>query len=167
MDFPTPLNYYGITKALSEVDTLVYPKSLVIRSSKIFSLGFDTRNFIARLYASLKDNKEFVAVNDQSNNPIHADLMAETIEALILKNKFGIFNVGGEDYLSNYELARRFAEHFGLKSSLITPSSTDKYCENARRPKDVRLMLNKIRTLSIKTYNLDEMFPHMKKWMKK
>ena len=32
---PTPINYYGVTKAMSEAITSMYEKSLIIRASKI------------------------------------------------------------------------------------------------------------------------------------
>lgn len=155
---PSPLNYYGILKCMSEAQTLSYSKSLVIRAAKIFSVGYDNRNFIARLYNSLKNKEPMSVVDDQFNNPLHADCMAESILTLIEKQKCGIFNLAGEDYVSNYELAVRFAEYFDLDKSLILPIATDKSNQKAVRPMQVKLSLSKLKSNSVKTYTLNQMF---------
>ncbi|NQV09513.1 NAD(P)-dependent oxidoreductase [Candidatus Woesearchaeota archaeon] len=162
----TPLNYYGETKVMSEEETLKYPKSIVIRASKIFSVGYDKRNFIARAHISLMNNQEVVAVDDQYNNPVHADFMADAIKTLVSMNKSGIYNVGGEDYVNNYEFAKRFSEYFGFDTSLVKAVKTDEATQAAKRPRDVNLNLEKLKSEGIKTHNLNEMFKLMEKYIK-
>jgi len=162
-DIVSPINYYGMNKVISEIETRAYEKSIIIRACKIFSLGYDTRNMIARTYYDLKNNREARIICDQFNNPLHADFMAEAIKQLILKNKRGTYNLGGEDYLDNYTFCRIFAEHFRFNSSLIKPIKTEEITQLAPRPKKVFLKLNKLKKEGIKTYTLKEMFEYMEK----
>jgi dTDP-4-dehydrorhamnose reductase len=158
---PAPLNYYGVTKLISEIYTRKYKNSLVIRASKIFSLGYDNRNLLARLYLSLINEKEFPAANDQFNNPIHADFLSRSIIGLVSSGTSGIYNVGGDDYVSNYELAKSFADYFKFDSSLIKPVNTKESRLTAKRPKHVFLDTKKLKSTGIETYKLINMFKTM------
>lgn len=159
---PAPLNYYGITKVMSEIYTKQYNRSLIIRASKIFSLGYDSRNLLARAYLSLANNKKFFSSNDQFNNPVHADFLSKSIMGLVSLRASGIYNVGGEDYVNNYELAKSFADYFRLDSSLVMPIETKESELMAKRPKHVFLNLKKLKSAGIKTYKLKNMFKTMK-----
>jgi dTDP-4-dehydrorhamnose reductase len=162
-DMVSPINYYGMNKVISEIETRAYENSLIIRACKIFSLGYDTRNMIARTYDDLKNNREARIICDQFNNPVHADFMAEAIKELIEKDKRGTYNLGGEDYIDNYNFCKRFAEHFRFNSALIKPIKTEEITQLAPRPKKVFLKLDKLKKEGIKTYNLKEMFEYMEK----
>ena len=157
-----PLNYYGITKIMSEIETSGYKNSLIIRSSKIISLGYGGKNLIVRLDNDLKNKRKVQASSDQYNNPITANFMADTIKKLILKSKTGVFNIGGENYVSNYELSLMFASLFGYDASLISGIVTKTGEQLVIRPKDVFLTLDKLKKAGIDTYNLDQMFNDMK-----
>jgi len=154
---PTPINYYGITKVLAESDTLRAPEALVIRQSKIFSLGYDDRNFLARLEKSLRSGIAFPTVDDQYNNPVHADIAASMIASLIQQGERGIYNVGGLDFVSNAELAHRFARHRGLPEHLIVATKTIVSPGIAPRPMKVHLLLDKIQRKNISVWSLDQM----------
>ncbi|MDD2678285.1 MAG: NAD(P)-dependent oxidoreductase [Candidatus Nanoarchaeia archaeon] len=158
---PTPINYYGIMKLLAEQDSLSYEKTLVIRPGKIFSLGYDLRNFIARTQQSLARNEKIKAINDQFNNPIHADFLSDSIKQLIEKGEKGIYNVAGKDYVSNFEFAKLFAKHFNFNESLIDSIKTDETNQIAQRPKNVELKLDKLEKAGIKAHSLEKMFEHM------
>lgn len=155
---PTPINYYGVTKTMSEIVTGTYRKSLIIRASKIFSLGYDDRNFIARTYQSLANGQKVLAVDDQYNNPIHADLLAKSIMELIDLERLGIYNIGGKDYVSNYGLAKSFARFFGLDHSLIKSIKTKESGQATQRPRHVYLKIDKLRLDGIGTHRLKYMF---------
>ena len=89
--------------------------------------------------------------------------MADAIKQLIEKNKTGIYNVGGEDYLDNYNFCKRFAEHFKLDAALVKPIKTEETAQSAPRPKKVFLILDKLKKEHIKTHNLKEMFEYMER----
>ena len=161
-DIPTPINYYGILKWVAENEVLNYEKSMVVRPCKIFSIGYDERNFTARVYNSLKKGEEFFAVSDQYNNPVLADFISESIKELIKQKAMGIFNIGGKDFVNNYEFAKLFAEYFNLDSSLIKSVSTDKSSQKAPRPMKVKLLLSKMESKGVRAYTLDEMFKMIK-----
>ena len=166
-NIPTPINYYGIMKMLAENNVLTYKNSLIIRPGKIFSLGYDKRNFIARTYQSLINNEKIKAIDDQFNNPIHADFLSKTIKELIEKKETGIYNIAGKDYVNNFEFAKLFARYFNLDESLIESIKTKDIKQIAKRPVNVELKINKLTNMGIKTYSLEDMFEHMKSFFGK
>ena len=99
-----------------------------------------------------------LAIDDQFNNPIHADLLAKSIMGLISLKRFGIYNIGGKDYVSNYGLAKSFAGFFGLDHSLIKPIKTKESNQTAQRPKHVYLKISKLRLDGIEIHRLKYMF---------
>ncbi len=152
------VNYYGELKIVAEKETAEYNNSLIIRPGKIFSLGYDSRNFIARLDNALKKGEEQFIIDDQYNNPIHADKLSDAIKELVRAGKKGVYHVAGKDYLSNYELALAFANHFGLDINLIKTIHTKDTKQFAKRPMNVKLLTKKIEREGIKIYSLKEMF---------
>ncbi len=165
-DYLSPLNYYGITKAMAEIETSSYKKSLIIRPSKIFGIGYDNRNLIARSYNSLKNKKKVFVVNDQFNNPIGANFIAKSMKQLISLEKKGIYNIGGKDCVSNFELVERFAKYFDMDYKLVISKKSNKLNQTVKRPSKVNLALNKIKLVKIKTYSLNSMFKSMKEELK-
>src|SRR3989338_7302648 len=57
-DKPNPMNTYGKTKLEGEKIVLSVENSLVVRSTLIFSLGYDTKNLLAVIVKSLKAGEE-------------------------------------------------------------------------------------------------------------
>ena len=82
-DFPHPLNTYAKTKLAGEQITMQAPGSLLVRTSKIYSLGYDQRNFLARLITQFKGKEQIKITNDQYTNPISTEDAATAIARLI------------------------------------------------------------------------------------
>src|SRR3989344_870873 len=161
-DAENPLSYYGTTKLLAEKETLQHARSLIIRTSKIFSLGRDTRNFAARLYDSLAKGQEVMQVDDQFTNPILADDLARIIKELIFKDKTGIYNAGGWAYVDNFTFAVEFARYFGFDASLVKAKATEQVNQAAPRPRQCGVRIQKLLNEGIRPLNLMESFSAMK-----
>lgn len=160
---PNPLNYYGITKLLSEASTLQYDRGIVARMSKIFSLGYDKRNFISRAFHSFQNDGTVRAVVDQYNNPIDADTAAVSIASLVDSGFYGCCHIGGLDYVNNDEFARLFASSFGLDSSRILPVPTIDCKQDAPRPMNVELSIDLLLSMGVHIPRLEETFSLMRK----
>jgi len=135
-DETSPLGYYGETKLQSE--RLIYDSHgshLIIRTNVLFGTGINVRsNFITWLIDNLKSGRQFKIVTDQYNNPIHADNLAETSIEAEEKGVAGIIHLGGDSYLSRFEIAIKTAEHFKFDKKLISPVTTSELGQTARRP---------------------------------
>ena len=156
-DNPNPINVYGKNKLEGEKVVLSAQNSLVIRSTLIFSLGYDTKSLLNVIVKSLKSGQEIKIVDDQITNPISADNLAEAISDLALKNKSGIYNVASKERMSRYEFAIKAAKALGLNSSLIKPVKSAYFRQNAKRPLSCGLKIDKfLRNSKVKLLSLEE-----------
>ncbi len=162
-----PLNYYGKTKKDAEEDTLKKENSLIIRTSKIYSLGRDQRNFLARLYSTLQQQQISSQVDDQFTNPILVETLASIIITLITQHKTGIYHVGGKEIVSNYQFATAFADFFGEDRKLITKIDSSQSQQPALRPKNCALDITKVKKEGIKLPALTENFEYIRRNLNK
>ncbi len=144
-DAPNPLNVYAKTKYEGEAMAAKAPHNLIVRTTVIYSLGHDTKNFLHVLVSKLKAGEEIQVVEDQVSTPIAADNLAEAIADLIKHDKEGLFNVTGPDLLSRFEFAKRAAIVLGLDGSLIKPVKTAAFRQRAKRPLNAGLLIDKFR----------------------
>lgn len=135
-DETEPIGYYGETKLQSE--RLIFDSDgdhLIVRTNVLFGSGTNVRpNFITWLIDNLNNGRQLKIVTDQYNNPIHADNLAETSIEAEEKGITGIIHLGGDSYLSRFEIAVKTAEHFGFDKNLISPVTTPELGQTARRP---------------------------------
>lgn len=143
-DMPSPLNIYAKTKLKAEQITLRNKNNLVVRPSKIYSYGYDNRNFLARIISSLKHDEETYVTNDQFNNPISSEDLAAAIKRLIECNANGIYHAGGPDYVSNYDFALSTAKVFQFNTDLLKPQTSNQFKAKAKRPKECVLVTDKL-----------------------
>jgi len=155
-DAPNPLNIYAKTKLLGEQITLKYADSLLFRTSKIYSLGYDQRNFLARLVAQFKAKEKIPMTNDQYTNPISTRDAAAAIAQLIAKGLSGVYHLGGPDNLNNYEFALAVAEKYGFDAELLQPRTTEQFAAPALRPKRCALDVHKlIKQVGFEPHSID------------
>ena len=68
---------------------------------------------------SLSEKKEIRVVHDQINNPTFVEDLVQGINKIVEFDKYGLYNIGGKDFLNRFEFALRIAEHFNLDKNLI------------------------------------------------
>lgn len=139
-DTPNPVNYYGLTKLISEeiVKTSI-EKYLIIRTSAIYGLGPGRKNFGRFVVEALSEYREVKAFIDQYLSPTLNTLLADAILEFIEKGDvYGTFHVAGERS-SRYEFALKIAEKFGFDKRLIIPVSIKDTSFKGRRPLDSSL----------------------------
>ncbi len=158
-DTPLPINYYGQTKYRSERILKESGKNhLIIRSNVLYGTGIDIRpNFVTWLVMSLRRNEKVRIVTDQFGNPTYAGNLAEAAIEAVRKDLTGILHIAGKDYLSRHEAALKAAAFFNLNSEMITPITTEKLSQPARRPLRGGLRIDKAgKLLKTKLLGLDE-----------
>lgn len=158
-DTPLPINYYGQTKYRSERILIESGGNhLIIRSNVLYGTGKDIRpNFVTWLVGSLRLNERVRIVTDQFGNPTYAGNLAEAAIEAARKDLTGILHIAGDDYLSRHEAALKAAAFFNFNSELITPITTERLCQPARRPLRGGLKIDKAKKLlKTKLLGLDE-----------
>jgi dTDP-4-dehydrorhamnose reductase len=119
-----PLGYYGRTKLASEnalkISAISYS---VIRSNVLYGIANSRPDFVKWVVNNLSENKQIRVVNDQINNPTFVEDLVQGLNKIIEFDKYGIYNIGGKDFLNRFEFALLIAKHFNLDKNLIKPLS--------------------------------------------
>ncbi len=156
-DPKNPLNYYGLTKHLSEekIVSSGYDKYFIIRPAWIY--GKYGNNFFHLILKLAEQNEVLRIANDQTGSPTYARDLAMFIKFLIDQSisGFGIYHFSNEGSCTRYEQAKALMDLLGIKKKIIpVPSSVFKPL--ARRPAYSVLSKEKVKK------QLDYPVPHWK-----
>ncbi len=147
-DLPNPINYYGLTKLISE--ELVRSSDLlytIIRPSAIYGIGGSKKSFAEYVIEKLSKGEDVYAVVDQYVSPTLNTLLASAILEIIDMKPMGTLHVAGER-MNRYEFAIKIAETFNLpKEKIHKASMKDMRHWKARRPRDSSLDISKAKKL--------------------
>jgi dTDP-4-dehydrorhamnose reductase len=163
---PNPIGYYGRTKLASEnalkISGINYT---VLRTNVLYGIAKNSRpDFVKWVVSMLRDGKQIRIVTDQINNPTFIDDLVQAINQVIEFRKFGVFNIGGAEFLSRYDFTLRIADYFNLNKSLIVPIKTSDLNQAARRPLKSGLLTIKAQSvLGFKPHTIDETLYLMQK----
>lgn len=147
-DTPNPINNYG--KQKQRVESLILSsqaKNLIVRTVGVFGTERLKKNFAKQVISAIFDNKKVFAPADQFMNPILSDDLARITIQLASKHG-GIWNVAGDTVVSKFQFAHHIAAYFGL-AHLISPVSSDKMKQIAKRPSNAALDCSAIKNLGI------------------
>jgi dTDP-4-dehydrorhamnose reductase len=150
-DPPSPVSYYGETKAAAEREVReALPLACIARTSLVF--GWDSRrgNFTTTVIKNLKEGKPFEVVSDQHVTPSYVSNVAEMLVEMCERRLDGIFNVAGATRLTRYEFALEIADVFSLDRRLLKPVSMDQVNWGTKRGRDCSLDVSLI-TKTLKT----------------
>lgn len=135
-DITNPLSVYGKSKEEGEKRVLAYEKTLIIRTSWLYS-KFGT-NFVKTILNKTKEVDTLKVVFDQVGTPTNAADLANTILNIINdlingNEKYGIFHFSNEGVCSWYDFAWEIVEY--VKSNVkILPVLSTEYIQKACRP---------------------------------
>jgi dTDP-4-dehydrorhamnose reductase len=168
-DKPNPIGYYGRTKLASEnaLKTSGINYS-IIRTNVLYGIAkFGRPDFVKWVVDSLKNTKQINIVNDQINNPTYSDDLVFAINRMTEFKKYGVFNIGGPEFLSRHDFTLRIADFFSLDKKLINEIVTSDLKQPAARPLKSGLITLKAETeLGYKPHKLEETFQLMKNDLK-
>lgn len=167
---PSPRSFYGREKLASE-NALVASgiDYAIIRTMIIYGNGTNVKlNFALWLIDQLSNDKPVTIVDDQFGQPTMVDDLGLALLRIVDRNKTGVYNVSGSEYLSRYAFALKLADIFELDSKLIIPIKTADLKQAAERPMNSSFILLKAQTeLGIKPLNVNEglhMLKHQLGW---
>ena len=137
-----PKNVYGVSKVQGEdaVRSLM-TRYFILRTSWVF--GKNGKNFVRTMLRLGAEKKELRVVSDQVGSPTYAVDLARVICDMIPTEKYGIYHVRNEGFLSWADFASMIMEKAGL-SCRIVPVPTSEYPALARRPLNSRLNGSKL-----------------------
>jgi len=146
-DTPNPVNYYGVTKLMSEKHVTELCESFaILRTSVLYGLHPEKPNFAKWVIAALMEGKPLAIVEDHYNSPTFAENLADVILEIIDKGLEGVYHTAGSERISRYGFALKIAETFNLDASLIKPiKMSELKTWIAKRPKDSSLCVDKIK----------------------
>ena len=137
-----PKNVYGVSKVQGEdaVRSLM-TRYFILRTSWVF--GKNGKNFVRTMLRLGAEKKELRVVSDQIGSPTYAKDLARVICDMIPTEKYGIYHVRNEGFISWADFAKMIMEKSGL-SCRIVPVPSSEYASLARRPLNSRLSGKKL-----------------------
>ena len=140
-----PLNFYGETKRLGEVEALKRKNSLVLRTNFFgwnvledkFSLG-------EWLIGELSQKNKIEGFVDCRFSSIYTFELARILDAAIQKDLSGTFNCVSSTSLTKYDFLCKIADHLNLDKKLIKPIAVDEFEFKAKRSKNLNLNVSKL-----------------------
>lgn len=143
---PAPLNYYGESKLKAEhvvtSSSLLYT---IIRPVFMYGETWEGMRptFLHWVKQSLQDGRSINVVKDQIRTPTYVGDICKGIASVIDRQTTGLFHLAGEEKLSPYDMAIRFAKFSGLDESLISPVTAEIFKEPVERAKQGGLRIDK------------------------
>lgn len=164
-DKVNPISYYGRTKLASEnalrISGAFYS---VLRTNVLYGIIKTGRqDFVRWVVNSVRSGTKINIVTDQFNNPTFLDDLVQAISKVIAKKKYGLYNIGGKEFINRYDFTLRIADYFKLDKSLINPIVTSDLKQPAKRPLRSGLITLKAETeLKFKAVGVEESFSLMR-----
>ena len=146
-DSKNPLNYYGLTKSISEEKLMqTTGRYFIIRPAWIY--GKYGNNFFTKLMQWIKTNDVLQISNDQVSTPTYAGDLVAFIDFIIrhVPDAYGIYHFTGGGQATRYEQAVEILKLLNINKKIVpVPSSIFKPL--AQRPPYSVLSKEKIKTL--------------------
>lgn len=132
----SPQSVYGKTKADGETEALKYAKSIIIRTSWLYS-SFGN-NFVKTILRLSKEREQLTVIFDQIGTPTYAGDLAKAIVSIVNyqqenESKPGVYHFSNEGVCSWYDFATEIAQLSGSKCRIL-PIETKDYPSPTQRP---------------------------------
>lgn len=138
-----PKNVYGLSKVQGEIAVRsLMQKYFLLRVSWLY--GIHGKNFVRTMLRLGKEKKEIRVVDDQIGSPTYAVDVARVICDLISTEKYGIYHVVNDGYMSWAQFTRLILAGAGLNCRVV-PIPSSEYPTPARRPLNSRMDTSKLR----------------------
>mgnify|MGYP001175600415 CR=1 FL=1 len=149
-DEPTPLNWYGQTKARAERAVVeLTPSAAIVRLSLVLGRGAGSpgNSYLEKVIGNLKAGNQIVTPTFEFRNPIDVGTLCEFLLELVpRRDASGIFHIGASDKMARYDLARAIAVFLGFDASLIVPQH-EPSPDRAPRGRDDFLVTERVRAV--------------------
>lgn len=147
-EIEVPVNNYAKTKLEAEYEVLSQnPDALIIRTN-FYGWGHSFRSsFSDWIIDSLRRKEKINLFQDVFFTPVLIDDLMVAIEGLVVNDVKGIFNISSDERISKYDFGIKLAKIFDLDSSLIGASFMSEAKNLTRRPFDMSLSCDKLRSI--------------------
>lgn len=143
-----PVNIYAQTKLEAEFEVMRNTTNSLIVRTNFFGWGHKYRtSFTDYIIETLRQNKTVKLFTDVFFTPIGVDDLTDLIIELVEKGAQGIYNVTGNQRISKYDFGIQLAKVFNLDFSYIEPSSIAQRSDLTKRPRDMSLSNNKLKSM--------------------
>ena len=146
-DCPNPLNVYGKTKLEGEACVLsARCPGIVVRTAVLYGYRAGSRpNFVTWAAGTLARKQPIRVVTDERANPTLVDELADFLLNLTRRPISGLIHFAGREVLSRYEMVEQVCACFGLDLDLVTPVTSAELGQNAERPLQAGLRIDRLR----------------------
>lgn len=163
-DNPVPLQIYGISKLAGELCTLLYMKSIIIRTCALYGFGHTKEgagNFVDNRIKDAQNCKRLEVGNDQTISPTYALDLSKAVLQLVYHPmiKPGIYHLVNEGVCTWYEFTKEIYNIMDIDIELI-PVDRKGRSGTMRRPLYSALANIKAKKLGIE-------LPHWKDGLKR
>ena len=145
-----PIDYYGMTKEISEEDIKKSKISwVIVRLMTMYGWHDKNQRYnpVTWIIDELRKNHKMNVVDDVYNNHLYVGQAVDTVLQIIKLQKWNeIYNVAGRDCISRYQLALEVADVFSLDNKLINPVKSSFFKTIAPRPKNTCFKTTKMET---------------------
>jgi len=142
-----PSNVYGLTKLSGEALAGLVPNSLIVRVN-FFAAGPTVKAGLTHwLINALLAETPITLFDDVLFNPLYAGDFGDLVADLLRSPATGVVNAGARSPVSKAEFAIQIANAFGLSLKNAKAGSVDDGNLSAKRPKDMRMNLDRIETI--------------------
>lgn len=142
---PSPVNFYGETKAQAEEIVRKTDNFIILRIPLLYGLaaGLENSALLKNSLDALASKKEWLMEDSIVRYPTFTGDVAKAIFFLIKKKSQGIFHFSGQDKTSRYRITIDIAKILSVPSDNIVRMEQPPPSET-KRPKDSHLSMNKI-----------------------
>lgn len=151
-----PFSLYSETKLMGEIKIQeTFNNYLILREALLIGFGLNhTRNNFHLMYDNLRNGKEVILFTDQYRTPLSLIDSARMIGELIEKNISGeVFNFGGSERLSRYELGVLVCEIGSFNKNLLVKKKMEE-AGLTYKVADVSLSTDKLNSYSVYPKNI-------------
>jgi len=165
-DIPEPLNYYGEVKLRAE-EILMNARipCAIVRPILMYGWNhpFERSNIATYALESMTKGSKVQAYDDVFVTPLFSINCSKAIWKIIQDEKYDVFNIGGPERVSIYEMITKLANIFGFKDNLVEPVQQGFFNELVKRPRDTSFKTDKMKAvLGMEALSLDKGFRAMK-----
>lgn len=160
-----PINWYGETKYQGERKIIeVGGEYLILRIAYPYGLSPAPKKDFVRIIADrLINGLPIKGITDHIFVPTHIDDIAHALSSLTKQQALGVYHLVGNESLTPYDAAVLIANAVGVNPEVIGKTTREEYfAGKARRPFNLYLENDKIKTLGIETKTFEEGLDAMK-----
>lgn len=134
------INQYAKSKFKGEEYIKENCDKFIILRTNFFCKGAVKKSFADWIRSNLGIEQELELFDDVNFNPVHSKKVFKTIEQLVSKNMYGLFNLSSNESISKYSFGLMVADQFKLNKNLIKKASIeDSKAIYAQRPTNMTL----------------------------